>query len=76
MQNKPFKQSKNFTVWPEPDGSYAYFEHNTVGDDCAGGMWFKNKELFDYDGVFELAPEVIELMEKEGYNMSYAKDIW
>jgi hypothetical protein len=74
MNNKNVKQSKTFTIWIELDGSYVYFEHNEVGDDYAGGMWFKNKELIDYDGVFELHSELIELMEKEGFNMEYAKD--
>ena len=38
-------------------------------------MWFdESKELIDYDGVFELPNEIIEAMEKLGYNMNYAKD--
>jgi len=66
-------KSKHFNIWMEPTNEYAYFEHDEVGDDIAGGMWFNNKELVDYDGVFELPSEIIVLMESQGYNMDYAK---
>jgi len=52
---------------------YAYFEHDEEGDNYAGGMWFKNKELIDYDGVYDLPKELIIYLEQEGYNMDYAK---
>lgn len=65
--------TKNYEIgFSSPD--YAYFEHNKYGDENAGGLWFKNKVLFDYDGVFELDTEVIQALENKGYNMDYAKD--
>jgi len=69
------KETKNYNLWFEQANDYVYFEHDKEGDNDAGGMWFNNKELVDYDGVFELPKEVIEYMEKEGYNMNYAKDL-
>jgi len=69
------KETKNYNLWFEQANDYVYFEHDKEGDNDAGGMWFNNKELVDYDGVFELPKEVIEYMEKEGYNMDYAKDL-
>jgi hypothetical protein len=44
--------TQNFNIgFSNPD--YAYFEHNKYGDENAGGLWFKDKILFDYDGVFD-----------------------
>lgn len=67
-------QTRNFTIEIADADSYAYFEHDRVGEDRAGGMWFKDKALTDYDGVFELPKEVIKAMQAEGYDMSYALD--
>ena len=33
-----------------------------------GGLWFEGKNLVDYDGVFNLAAEIVELLENNGYN--------
>jgi len=52
-----------------------YFEHNILGEECAGSMWFEKKTLVDYDGVFELPKDVINMMLKKGYDMSYATDV-
>ena len=35
-----------------------YFEHNGLGEDRAGGLWFDGATLDDYDGVFALPREV------------------
>ena len=51
---------------------YAYFEHNKMGDDYAGGLWFENKSLIDYDGVYELPNEIIKALIENGYNMDEA----
>lgn len=37
------------------------------------GLWFEENELADYDGVFSLPNELIEYLEKQGYNMEWAK---
>ena len=39
-----------------------YFEHNELGDNCAGELLFEGKNLIDYDGVFELPKEVIQAL--------------
>lgn len=54
------------------NADYAYFENNKLGDDDAGGLWFKNRVLIDYDGVYELDNEIIETLKSNGYNMDYA----
>ena len=33
------------------------------------GLWFDGKDLVDYDGVFALPDEVIEMLEDAGYNV-------
>jgi hypothetical protein len=74
--SKHFKQMNNFTIYNTPKPFVLYFEHNTLGEDCAGHMWFdENKTLIDYDGVFELPQAVIQLMLDKGCDMSYATDI-
>lgn len=47
--------------------SQGYFEHNTLGDGCGGGLWLEGMEVTDYDGVFELPKEVREALKAEGY---------
>ena len=39
------------------------------------GLWFEEdkKTLCDYDGVFSLPEQAIELLEENGYNADYAK---
>lgn len=39
-----------------------YFEHNELGDNCAGELLFAGLSLIDYDGVFELPKEVIQAL--------------
>ena len=65
----------NFTLYDTTNPQKIYFEHNRLGENCAGGMWFENKTLIDYDGVFDLPKEVLEHMLSQGYDMSYVTDI-
>lgn len=44
-----------------------YFEHEEYGDEYGGGLWFKGKNLVDYDGVFELPKEVIQALRDLGF---------
>lgn len=67
-------QTKNFTIDIADAEGYGYFEHDRVGEDRAGGLWFRDKALTDYDGVFELPREVIKALQDAGYDMSYALD--
>ena len=64
-----------FTLYATPKPHVMYFEHNILGEECAGSMWFEGKTLVDYDGVFELPKDVIDMMLKKGYDMSYATDV-
>lgn len=44
-------------------------------DEVGIGLWFNAKgELTDYDGVFSLPIQAIQLIEQYGYNADYAKD--
>jgi len=64
-----------YTIYRDTIASeYLYFENDKTGEDDCGGMWFNNKELYDYDGCFEIPMKVIEQLESEGYNMDYARD--
>lgn len=53
---------------------YGYFEHDELGDESGGGLWFVNNALEDYDGVYELPKDVIKGIEQLGFNADYAKD--
>lgn len=73
-------QTKNFTIEIAEEDRYGYFEHDRVGEDRAGGLWFevlpstdgtRKLSLTDYDGVFELPWEVTKALVAEGYDMSY-----
>ena len=39
-----------------------YFEHEVLGDNCAGELLFDGLSLIDYDGVFELPKEVVQAL--------------
>ena len=43
-----------YTLGIDAEEMYGYFEHNTVGEDKSGGLWFvklgSSLELVDYDG--------------------------
>jgi hypothetical protein len=56
-------QAPNFEIKIDTAAGYGYFEHNELGDNCGGGLWFERLEggmlsLTDYDGVFALPSEV------------------
>ena len=55
------------------DSTYGWFEifdEESGGHDwhAEGGLWFDNKEVTDYDGVFSLPSGVLELLKENGYN--------
>ena len=41
-------------------GSFEWVGGTNEDEELAGGLWFKDDLLIDYDGVFELPKEVIE----------------
>lgn len=59
---------------------YGFFEHEDLGDECGGGLWFEFEHdehgertsdnrlyLTDYDGVFQLPKDVWLGLEQLGY---------
>ena len=46
-----------------------YFEHNELGDNCAGELLFEGNDLIDYDGVFSLPTDVIWAVRKLGFHV-------
>ena len=60
----------NFTVeiFDETPG-HGYFEHNELGDNCAGELLFDGKNLIDYDGVFALPTDVVWAVRKLGFHV-------
>jgi hypothetical protein len=59
--------TKGFIEW--------YYELEDEESDVVEiGLWFdENKSLTDYDGVFSLNLEAINLLEENGFNCDYAK---
>ena len=58
-----------FEVQIDPEASYGWFEHDELGDECGGGLWFDQKDLMDYDGVFELPNDVIAAIKQLGFTV-------
>lgn len=56
-----------YTIQIDNAANYGYFEHNELGDESAGGIWFENKEVSDYDGVFALPKDVVKALRDNGY---------
>lgn len=54
-------------------GWFEVYDEETGGNEwyAEGGLWFDNKELTDYDGVFELPQPVINKLKELGYDTSY-----
>lgn len=56
-----------YTVEIDNAANYGYFEHNELGDESAGGIWFEDKEVSDYDGVFALPADVVKALRDNGF---------
>jgi len=51
--------TQNYSIEIDTKAKYGYFEHDRLGDQSGGGLWFdKNLTLTDYDGVYDLPSEV------------------
>jgi hypothetical protein len=66
------------TIGYNPKNSYGYFEFYDVesgGEEwyAEGGLWFSERELTEYDGVFSLPNFIITALEENGFDCSYAK---
>lgn len=73
MQNRVYDVKANTThyyVEISTQDKYGWFEHTWKGDADGGGLWFDDdKNLIDYDGVFELSAEVCNALKKAGYKV-------
>lgn len=56
-----------YTIQIDNAANYGYFEHNELGDGSAGGIWFEDKEVSDYDGVFALPADVVMALRDNGF---------
>jgi hypothetical protein len=64
-----------FEVGIHDDRKHGWFEHNELGDECGGGLWFDNDgALIDYDGVYELPSEVVQALATEGFDVTYCTE--
>lgn len=63
--------TEKFEIKVSPLTSYGYFEHNRLGDECGGGLWFDGDMLVDYDGVSDLPRSVEQALRDAGYYMSW-----
>ena len=53
---------------------YGWFEHNDYGDEYGGGLWFKDRELVDYDGIGGYLPkEILDALEANGFDVEEMK---
>jgi len=49
---------------------HGWFEHNDYGDEYGGGLWFKDRELVDYDGISGYLPkEILDALEANGFDV-------
>ena len=49
---------------------YGCFEHNLIGDESGGGLWFdEHGVLLDYDGVYELPASVVLTLRTMGFTV-------
>ena len=71
MAEQRFK-TKNFEIGIHADGFQGWFEHEDLGDELGGGLWFQRNdegktELIDYDGVTALPKQVAMELRARGY---------
>jgi hypothetical protein len=62
-----------FTVCIKADGNGWFTIDGGSEWYAEGGLWFEGKNLVEYDGVFNLAAEIIELLENNGFNCDEIK---
>lgn len=67
----------NYEINVDTAACYGYFEHHTLGDESAGGLWFQKSEndptrleLIDYDGVVAMPIQVFNWLKEQGFIVS------
>ena len=63
------QQVGDWLVEVDTQAQYGYFENQEYGGE--GGLWFKNNELVDYDGVYEIPKQVIMALQSMHLNVDY-----
>lgn len=63
-------ETKEFDVEISTSEQYGYFEHNELGDEYAGGLWFEDNELVDFDGCGVLPIEVADAIIELGFKVN------
>lgn len=49
-----------------------WFGHYTTDEELGSGqILVMNEEVYDYDGVYELRPEIVKMLERRGLDVSY-----
>jgi len=49
-----------------------WFGHYTTDEEMGSGqILVMNDEVYDYDGVYELRPEIVKMLERRGLDVSY-----
>ena len=67
--------TENFEVGIHDDRKHGWFEHNELGDECGGGLWFEDDgTLYDYDGVYMIPLEVLAALKAEGFDVEAMED--
>tara|TARA_R100001591_G_scaffold81623_1_gene88465 strand:- start:71 stop:379 length:309 start_codon:yes stop_codon:yes gene_type:complete len=58
-------------------GSFEIYDLESGGNDfySEGGLWFKENELVDYDGIFCLPTPVLDKLEEWGLNVSDMREV-
>jgi len=63
------QQVGDWLVEVDTEKQYGYFENQEHGGE--GGLWFKDNELIDYDGVYEIPKQVIMALQSMNLNVDY-----
>ncbi len=62
-------QSGKFDIRVDSAAQYGYFEHDDLGEERGGGLWFEANDLIDYDGVAVLPKAVREGLRSLGFTV-------
>ena len=68
-------ETTNYEICKASDSNHGFFEHKKLGDDYAGGLWFNNNKLIDYDGCFEIDEEITDALTTAGFDVSEIIDL-
>jgi hypothetical protein len=65
-------KTSTMELYKDPDGTPTAIEWIISDGEFVEqiGLWFEDKDLIDYDGIFELPSQAIKLIEQAGFNVS------